>query len=238
MREGERLRAKELGFDGRAGLDGESAPGKSGVFLKFESFVVRAGASGVENQDTEGVTGPAIVSKEAFQVRLLDADLVVNGSDGPRNGHAGDFAQAGMVGLEAAHHGVDEGGSGGAKIERGDGGAIFGLEKRLPVRGAEEEFIGAVSVVIEKFDAWSGRFRVLLISDGFGADEVAPRIGAEMGSVDAAENTVPIDVIALSAEEEVARFEQRRREARGLRAQRGDGGDAGGNMEHFLVKEI
>ena len=46
----------------------------------------------------------------------------------------------------------------------------------------------------------------MAVGDGFGANQIAPQIGAEMRSIEAAENAVPVGVVALRAEEQVARL--------------------------------
>jgi len=64
--------------------------------------------------------------------------------------------------------------------------------------------VSAVGIVVEQFDAGCERGRGLAVSDGFGADEIAPEFSTEMRSVEAAKNTMPVGVIALGAEEQVA----------------------------------
>ena len=148
----QRVRAEKIGVESGGSFHGECAAGKTSVFAQLESFVVRLRARRIENQDAEGVARPAVIAKKALEARLLDAGLLVNG-DG-RAGGAGSrgFAQARVISLGAAQDGIDERGSSGAEIERGDGSAVTGFQQRLGFRRREEQLVGTVGVVVQKFD--------------------------------------------------------------------------------------
>src|SRR4029077_11996615 len=148
------------------------------------------GARGIEDQDAEGVAGPAIVAKIFFKAGFFYAGLLVNACDGAGNGSGirSGFAQARVIGLGAAQDGIDEGGGRGAEIKRGDGTAVIGLQERLSLGNGQEQLVGAVSVVVEQFDARGEGAGRLAVSDGFGANQIAPGIGAEMRGVNSAKD--------------------------------------------------
>src|SRR5438552_10341545 len=150
---------------------------------------------------------PAVVAKEALQAGLLDTGLFVNGSDRASGRPPRGFAQARVISLWAAQDGVDERGSRGTEIECGDGAAVIGLHKRLSVQRGEEQFVGTVGVIVQEFDARRKRAERFPGSDGFGANKIAPGISAQMRSIDSAKNAVPIGVVALRAQEQIARFQ-------------------------------
>src|SRR6267142_4202400 len=100
----------------RGRSDGKFSAGEVGVFHQLQRFVIGLGAFGIKNQDAKRVARPTIVLQKTVEVRFLDASLFVNRGDGSRCG-VGSFAQASVIGLRAALHGVDERGRAGAKIE-------------------------------------------------------------------------------------------------------------------------
>src|SRR5713226_2268131 len=154
------------------------------------------------------MSGPAIVTKEALEAGLFYASLLVDARDGARCGIRGGFAQARVIGLGAAQDGIDERGGRGAEIKGGDGAAVTGLQERLSFGRGKEQFVGAVGVVVDELDArGEGAWR-LAVGDGFGANEIAPRIGAEMRGIDTAKNAVPIGVVTLGAQEQVTGLQQ------------------------------
>src|SRR5258707_644398 len=165
-------------------------------------------ARGIEKQNAESVARPAIITKKAFEAGLLDAGLFVDAGDSAGSGIAGGFAQARVISLRAAQDGIDERGGRGAEVEGGKGAAVNGLQERLSLGRGQEQLVGAVGVVIEQFNARSERAGGLPVSDGFGANEIAPRISAEVRGIDAAKNAVPIGVVALRAQEQIAGLRQ------------------------------
>src|SRR5437016_10905660 len=158
------------------------------------------GACRVKNHDAEGVAGPAIVTKEALEAGLFCTGLLVNGGDRTGGGVARGFAQASVIGLGTAQDGIDERGGRRAEIERGHGAAVTGLQKRLSFGRGKQQLVGAVGVVVQKFDTRDERPGRLPVSDSLGANEIAPRIGAEMRGIDSPKNAVPIGVVALCAQ--------------------------------------
>src|SRR5438128_1179818 len=196
--------AEKLGFVWRGILYGEDATGKSGVFPQFENFVIGVSAMRIKNHDAEGVARPAIVAKEALEAGFFDAGLFVNGSDGAGGGLSRGFAQARVIGLGAAEDRVDERGGRRAKIERGDGAAVIGFYKRLSFERGKEQLVGAVSIVVKELDTRRERAGRLAVRDRLGANQVAPRIGTKMRRIDSAEDAVPIGVVALGTQEQVA----------------------------------
>ena len=233
----ERVCAEKLRFVGSGILHSEYPAGKAGVFLQLESFVVGMRARRIEKQDAESVARPAIVTEKTLEAGLLDASLFVDRSDRVGGGLSGGFAQGGVIGLRPAQDGIHHRRGSRAEIERRDGPAVSGLQERLVFGGGEKEFVGAVGVVVQLLDTRNERAGSMQIGDGFGANQVAPRIGAEMRGVDAAENAMPIGIVALGAQEQIASLQKG---FGGFRAglTRGSGGDARGNAEHFLVEQI
>src|SRR5579864_1380150 len=112
---GERSFANEFGFTLGGAADLKNTAGETGVLLELDIFVIRVTAGGIEKEQAKGVAGPAIVAEVALQARLLDAGLFMNGGD-RTGGGAGDFAETGVISLRATQDGVDEGGTGRAKI--------------------------------------------------------------------------------------------------------------------------
>src|SRR6266436_6775117 len=166
------------------------------------------GARGIEDQNAEGMARPAIVAEEAFEAGLLDAGLFVDARDSAGSGVPSSFAQARVISLGTAQDGINQGGGSGPEIERGNGAGVTGFQERLSFRRREEQLVGAVGIVVQKLDTREERAGSLPVGDSLSANEIAPGIGAEMGSIDAAKNAVPIGVVALRAQEQVSRLRQ------------------------------
>ena len=71
----------------------------------------------------------------------------------------------------------------------------------------------------------------------FGTDKIAPEFGTKMRRVKAAEDSVPISVVALRTEEKITRLRNFLRTASFGAALR-DGGQARAGAQHFFVKQI
>src|SRR5712692_931524 len=134
--------------------------------------------------------------------------LFMNRGDRAGGGLACGIAQPRVISLGAAQDGIDERGGCGAEIEGGDGAAVIGLQKRLSFERGKQQLVGAVGVVVQEFDARDECAGNLPVSDGLGANQIAPGIGAEMRGIDSAKNAVPIGVVALGAQEQIARLQQ------------------------------
>ena len=191
---------EKLGVVRRRVLHGKGAAGKAGIFVQLEGFIVRVRAGRIENQNAESVARPAVVAQEAFQAGFLDAGLFMNGRDRGGGGFPGGFAQARVVGLGTPQNRVDESGGRRTEIERGDGGPVARLQERLAFRRGEEQFVRAVRIVVQQFDARDERAGSLAVGNQFRADEIAPGVGAQMRCINSAKDAVPIGVIALSAQ--------------------------------------
>src|SRR5262245_55028424 len=103
----------------------------------------------MENQDAERVARPAVVAKETLQAGLLDACLLVNGNGCAGGVSLSGLAQARVVSLRPAKHGIDERSGRGAKVERRDGAAIARFHERLKFRRREQQFVRAVRIVVK-----------------------------------------------------------------------------------------
>ena len=77
----------------------------------------------------------------------------------------------------------------------------------------------------------------MTVGESFGADQIAPEIGAQMRGVEAAEDAVPVGVVALGAKEIIASFEEFRG-GRRIGATLRNIGDPRRDAEHFLIEEI
>src|SRR5260370_2883671 len=97
--------------------------------------------------------------------------------------------------------------------------------------------MGSVGYTVKRSQAGSQRPGSLVVGDRFGANEITPRISAEMRGINPAKNAVPVGVVALGAQEQIACFHQI---AGGFRvtASRRNSGDARGNSQHFLVEQV
>ena len=82
-----------------------------------------------------------------------------------------------------------------------------------------------------------GGARSVAVGDRFGANQIARNIGAEMRRVEAAENSVPVSIVALRALQEIAGLRQFFRRFRTATAARGVG-DATGGAQHFFVQQV
>src|SRR6266849_993984 len=216
--------------------DAKEASGKTGVFLELESFVVRVGARGIKQKQAKGVTGPAVVTQEAFETGVLDTRLFVNGGDG--GGRVfGDVAKTRVISFGAAQNGIDERGGGGTKVQGGNRSASGGFQQRLIFRGSEEQLVGAVAIVVKRFHAGRESAGSLLVREELGANQIAPQLGTQVGSVEAAENAVPIGVVALRAKKKVARFLELLA-GFGAAAARGRSVNAASDVQHFLVQQV
>src|SRR6266849_4894200 len=198
----------KLGAMGIGAVHNKYAPGKARVFAELQSFIVGVRARWIKKQDAKRVPWPAVVAEKALEAGLLDACLLVNGSNLPRGRLSRSLAQGRVVRLRPAQNGVYERRSGRPEIERGDGPPIAGFQQGLILRSGEEQFAGAIGIVIEQFDAGHQCTGSVEVGEGFGANEIAPRIGAEMRSVDPTEYAVPKGVVALCPQQQIARFEQ------------------------------
>src|SRR5258708_5823108 len=154
------------------------------------------------------MSGPTIVAKEALKAGFFHASLFVDARDGAGGGLSRGFAQARVISVGAAEDGIDERGGRGAEIEGGDGAAVIGLQKRLSFERGKEQLVSAVGVVVQEFDTRGERAGSLPVSDSLGANEIAPGIGAEVRGINSAKNAVPIGVVALGAQEQIARLQQ------------------------------
>src|SRR6266446_8973982 len=201
--QGEWRFANQLDFALRGAADAKLAAGKAGILLQLDILVVRVTPRGLKEEQTKGVAGPAIVTEVALETGLFDACLFVDGSDGAGR-VLGDFAKPRMISLRATQDGIDQRRTGGPKIECRQRAAIRRFHQSLIFRGGEEQFACAVAIIVERFHARGEAAGRLLIGDELGADEVAPELRAQVRSVETAENAVPVSVIALRAEEQVA----------------------------------
>src|SRR5438445_729274 len=115
----------------------------------------------------------------------------------------GDLAQARVIGLGAAEDRVDECRAGRPKIQRGQCSTVGRLYQGLIFGGREEQLFCAVAIVVEGLDARSEAAGSLLVSDELRTNKTAPKLGAEMWSVEATENSMPVGVIALCAKKKI-----------------------------------
>src|SRR2546429_9258650 len=77
------------------------------------------------------------------------------------------------------------------------------------------------------------------VGDGFRTDEIARGIGAEMRRVDSPEDAVPVGIVALRAQEEVACFRKLGGLFFALVTGGGGGGrDGGGKAQHLFFGEV
>src|SRR5258708_4716681 len=214
----------------------ECAAGKAGVFLQLENFVVRVRARGIKQKQTKGVAGPAVVTQEAFEAGFLDTRLFVNGGDG--GGRVfGDVAKTRVISFGAAQNGIDERGGGGTKVQRRNRCAIGGFQQGLIFRRSEEELVDAVAIVVKRFHARRESAGSLLIREELGANQIAPQLAAQMGSVEAAEDTAPIGVVALRPKKKVARLLELLA-GFGAAAARGRSVDTASDVQHFFVQQV
>ena len=189
-------------------LHGKGAARKTSIFLQLESFVIGVRARWIEKQSAKCVPWPAVIAEEALEAGLLDTGLLVNGSNLTRGRLSRSLAQGRVVRLGPAQNGVYERRSSRPEVERGDGPTVIGLQQCLVFGRGEEQFAGAIRIVIEQLDTsheCAGRVKV---GKGFGANEITPRIGAEMRSIDPAEYAVPKSVVALCPQQQITRFQQ------------------------------
>src|ERR1700747_2042207 len=202
----QRVRAGQLATPGSEIFDAEDAAGKSGIFAQLESLIVGLRARRIKNQNAESVTRPTVVAKEALEAGFFDARLFVDGGDRSGNRGSRSFAQARVVSLGTAQDGIDERDGSRTKVQGGDGAAVAGLQERLEFRGGKKQFVRAVGVVVEHLDARRVGAGSEAVGDGLRTDEIARGIGAEMRRVDSPEDAVPVGIVALRAQEEVACF--------------------------------
>src|SRR5208283_3116623 len=135
----------------------------------------------IEQQKAERMASEAVIAQVSLEVRLLHVNLVMNG-DGPilRRCAGGGFTEPRVISLAAPHDGIDERRGSRAEIERGERGAIGGLQKRLIFGGREKEFRSTIGVVIEHFDARESASWRELVGQGFRANKPTPQLCAEM----------------------------------------------------------
>ena len=144
-----------------------------------------------------------------------------------------------MIRLRAAEDGVDQRRGRRTKIKRGESSAVAGLQQCLEFRRGEKQLVRAVGVVVEHFDARSKRAGSEVVGDGFSANEIAPGVSAKVRRVNAAEDAVPVSVIALRAQEEIARLRQLLGLFLALIAGRSrSGSNARRNAQHFFVQQV
>src|SRR6266403_3839305 len=100
-------------------------------------------------------------------------------------GILGNLPQACMISLRAAQDGIDQGRASRTKIESCQRSAIRRFYQRLIFSGSEEQFLVAVAIVVERFYARGEASGSLLVGDELGADETAPKLSAQVRSVQA-----------------------------------------------------
>src|SRR5712692_10981658 len=140
----------ELGAVGIGAVQDKGATGKARVFAELQSFIVGVRARWIKKQDAKRVPWPAVVAEKALEAGLLDACLLVNGSNLPRGRLSRSLAQGRVVRLRPAQNRVYERRSSRPEVERGDGPTDIGLQQCLVFGRGEEQFAGAIRVVIEQ----------------------------------------------------------------------------------------
>src|ERR1700741_4104419 len=109
-----------------------------------------------------------------------------------------------MVGFRPPLHGIYERRRVRTKIQRRQSPAVGGFQKRLIFRPGEQQLVFAIAVIVEHFDASDLSSGNKFIRSGLGANQVSPKLSAEMRSVQSAKNTMPIGIVALRAEKLIA----------------------------------
>src|ERR1700693_3363009 len=198
----------ELGAVGIGTIHDKSASGKTRNLAQLHGCVVGVRARGIEKQNAKCVPWPAVVAEKALEAGLFDAGLLVNGSDLARGRLSRSFSQTRVIGLGPAQNGVYERRGSRPEVKRGNGPAIARFQQGLILRSGEEQFAGAIGIVVEQLDAGHQCAGSVEVGEGFGTNEIAPRIGAEMWGIDPTEYAVPKGVVALCPQQQIARFEQ------------------------------
>src|SRR5262249_24992737 len=115
--------------------------------------------------------------------------------------------------------------------------AIGRFYERLIFRPGEEQFVFAVGVVIEQFHPTDLAARREPVGGSLCTDQISPKLGAQMRSIKATENAVPVRIGALSAEEQVCRVGDFLRTAR-FGAPVRNSNQASAGAQHLLVKQV
>ena len=130
----------------------------------MKSFVL------AEEQEAEGISGPAVVMQETLEARFFGARLFVDG-DGALNGLGGETPEASVIAFGAAGERVNQGDAGRAEVDGADGGGVTRIDEDGVTFGGEVKLLAAIGIEIEARD-----FSVALsamdeaIGDGLGAD--------------------------------------------------------------------
>src|SRR5580704_2803686 len=220
----------------RGTVDSKCAAGKSGVLPKFKGFVGRGITRRNKEKKSKGVARPAIVEEKPLKAFLFDFGLLVCG--GGRRGRAiVGITQAGMIRLGTSQNRIDERRGGRAKIQRRERATVRGFRQDLILGRGEHKFIDAVAVIIQGFEARSNTARSVAVGDGLGANQIAGNLGAKMGSIVAAKDSVPISVVAMRTMEQIA---GRGEFVGGFRTGSafGRSGNTAGDPQHFFVHQV
>src|SRR5438128_1740124 len=102
-----------------------------------------------------------------------------------------------MICLRPSQNGVDECRASRTKVESGQSSAIRRLYQRLIFGGGEKQLIGAVAVVVERLNTRCQAARRLLVRYELGANQASPKLRTQVRSIQTAEHSVPVSIVAL-----------------------------------------
>ena len=171
-----------------------------GAFFEAQRFKVRVRFPRRKKQEAERVSRPAIVFQPFFEARFLGERLVVNRGD--FGGELGRILQFGMVGLDAPLQRIDQRHRARAKIQDFQRSAAGRFDQGREFGRSDLDFFPAIRVKIELRHRLIGLCAVMeRVGNRFGADQFAPQFRSQMRGIEPAENSVPVGVIALRAQQ-------------------------------------
>ena len=80
---GEEEFEKQVGAAGRGILDLKSARGDAGQLVELKRFIVGGRSRRIAKNQPERMPRESVVAEKAFEIRFLNADLVVDGNGAP-----------------------------------------------------------------------------------------------------------------------------------------------------------
>jgi len=170
---------EELGVVRSRAFHGEGAARESGVFAQLQSFVISMGARRSKIM-TRKAWRDQRRSEDTAPGRALSRGSVLDARDGAGGGLSSGFAQASVIASGRRRMELTSVAPGG-EIERGD--VPPSLASKAPEIGrGKEQLVGAVGVVVQKFDTSGGARRESAGQRCLGANKIAPGIVRRCGA--------------------------------------------------------
>src|SRR5215470_17198800 len=100
-----------------------------------------------------------------------------------------------MISLRPPLQGIDQRRAHRAKIERSQSPAVRRLHERLIFWAGKKQLVLTIRVIIQHLNSANLAARGQSISGSFGANQISPKFGSQVGSIKAAKDAMPVGII-------------------------------------------